>query len=64
MAERIIAESKAEPSARRECPLCHRVYAKLTDHLHKKHNLTDWVERQPHMQEALKKVPDLHVQSE
>ncbi len=59
-----MAEPKAEPSAkraRRECPLCHRVYAKLTDHLHKKHNLTDWVERQPH---ALKKVPDLRVQSE
>ena len=49
--------------AKRECPICHKTYQKLTDHLHKKHKLTDWVQRQPYMQEAIKKTPDLRVQS-
>ena len=46
--------------AKREGPICHESYQKLTDHLHKKQNPT---ERPLYLQEAIKRTPDLHVQS-
>ena len=50
--------------AKRSCPLCPGIYAKLTDHLKKKHKLSTWEERQPFMEQAFQKTPDLRIQSE
>jgi hypothetical protein len=55
--------SQAGRRGQRECPLCGRVYYKLTDHLKKTHRLTTGEERRPYMIEAFKKNPDLRIQS-
>ena len=44
------AEPKAPKRAKRECPLCHGIYLKLTDHLNKTHQLKTWKERKPYME--------------
>jgi hypothetical protein len=57
----------AEPvpkRAKRECSICNNSYRKLTDHLSKAHKLLTKEERDPYMQEAFKKTPDLRLISE
>ncbi len=53
--------SSMEPQqkrARRECTICHTTYAKLTDHLARVHKQE---KRQPFMDEAKAKTPDLRL---
>ena len=51
----------AAKRARRECPICGKSYAKLTDHLTKAYKLDSKEQRQPYMAQALKKTPELRI---
>ncbi len=47
--------------ARRECPICKKTYAKLTDHLTRIHQLDTKEKRKPYMDEAKANTPDLRL---